>query len=70
MPSCVCMENVDDQIITSVSMRGRGAIVFPVNFLSLGEDTSVLKVLQHLLTQARLFVWLEASVLTQGRISS
>ncbi len=51
-------------------MRGRGAIVFPVNFLSLGEGTSVLKILQRLLTQARFFVWLEESILTQGRISS
>ena len=32
MPSCVCLENIDDQIITSVSMRGRGAIVFPVKY--------------------------------------
>ncbi len=70
MPPCVCMEDIDDQIITSVSMRGRGAIVFPVNFLSLGEGTSVLKILQRLLTQARFFVWLEESILTQGRISS
>lgn len=64
------MEDIDDQIITSVSMRGRGAIVFPVNFLSLGEGTSVLKVLQCLLSKARLFVWLKESILTQGRISS
>jgi len=70
MPPCVCMEDIDDQIIKSVSMRGRGAIVFPVNFLSLGEGTSILNVLQRLLTKARLFVWLEASILTQGRISS
>lgn len=70
MPPCVCMEDIDDQIIKSVSMRGRGTIVFPVNFLSLGEGTSVLKVLQRLLTQARLFVWLEESILTQGRINS
>ena len=30
MPPCVCMEDIDDQIIKSVSMRERGAIVFPV----------------------------------------
>jgi len=64
------MEDIDDQIIKSVSMCGRGAIVFPVNFLSLGEGTSVLKVLQRLLTQARLFIWLEESILTQERIRS
>ena len=70
MPPCVYMEDIDDQIIKSVSMRGRGTIVFPVNFLSLGEGTSILNILQRLLTQARLFIWLEESILTQGRISS
>ena len=70
MPSYVCMENIDDQIIKSVSMRGRGAIVFPVNFLSLGEGTNILNALQRLLTKARLFIWLGESILTQGRISS
>ena len=64
------MENIDDQIIKSVSMRGRGAIVFPVNFLSLGEGTNILNALQRLLTKARLFIWLGESILTQGRISS
>lgn len=43
MPPCVCMEDIDDQIIKSVSMRGRGAIVFPVNFLSLGEGHKCLE---------------------------
>ena len=43
MTPCVCMEDIDDQIIKSVSMRGRGAIVFPVNFLSLGEGHKCLE---------------------------
>lgn len=37
------MEDIDDQIIKSVSMRGRGAIVFPVNFISLGEGARYLE---------------------------
>lgn len=32
MPPCVCMEDIDDQIIKSVSICGRGAIVFPVKY--------------------------------------
>lgn len=64
------MKDIDDQIIKSVSMCGRGAIVFPVNFLSLGEGTSILNILQRLLTKARLFVWLEEAILTQERIRS
>ena len=70
MSPCVCMEDIDDQIIKSVSMCGRGTIVFPVNFISPGEGASILKVLQRLLTEARLLVLLEESILTQERIRS
>ena len=70
MSPCVCMEDIDDQVIKSVSMYGRGTIVFPVNFISPGEGASILKVLQRLLTEARLLVLLEESILTQERIRS
>lgn len=70
MSPCVCMEDIDDQIIKSVSMCGRGTIVFPVNFISPGEGASILKVLPRLLTEACLLVLLEEAILTQERIRS
>ena len=64
------MEDIDDQIITSVSMRGRGTIVFPVNFVSRREGRSVLKTLERLTTKAHSFALLEESIVTRGRIRS
>ena len=50
----ICMESIDDKIVKSVSKRGRGAIVFPANFVSLGESTSVLKALERLASKGTL----------------
>lgn len=50
----ICMESIDDKIVKSVSKRGRGTIVFPANFVSLGESTSVLKALERLASKGTL----------------
>ena len=48
------MESIDDKIVKSVSKRGRGTIVFPANFVSLAENTSVLKALERLASKGTL----------------
>ena len=45
------MESIDDKIIKSASKRGRGTILFPANFISLGESRSVLKALERLVAK-------------------
>ena len=50
----ICMESIDNKIVKSVSKRGRGTIVFPANFVSLGENTSVLKALERLASKGTL----------------
>ena len=42
------MESIDDKMIKHVSRLGRGSIVFPSSFVSLGESKSVLKALERL----------------------
>lgn len=48
------MEGIDDKIIKYVSRLGRGSIVFPSSFVSLGENKSVLKALERLATKGTL----------------
>lgn len=45
------MDSIDDKIIRSVSKCGRGAIVFPTNFIRFGENRSVLKALERLVAK-------------------
>ena len=61
---CICMEGIDAQIIKGESKCGRGAIVFPVNFVSRREGRSALKTLERLTTKAHSFALLEESIVT------
>lgn len=45
------MESIDDKIIRIVSKCGRGTILFPANFIRIGESRSVLKALERLVTK-------------------
>ncbi len=59
------MKGVDGQTITDKLECGRGAIVFPVNFVSRREGRSVLKFVERLTTKARSFALLEESIVTR-----
>ena len=59
------MEGIDDQVIKYKSKCGRGAIVFPVNFVSRREGRSVLRFVERLTTKARSFALLEESIVTR-----
>lgn len=48
------MESIEKKIIRSVLKCGRGTIVFPANFIRIGESRSVLKALERLVTKGML----------------
>lgn len=48
------MESIDDKIISVISKCGRGTIVFPSSFVSLGESKSILKALERLVVKGRI----------------
>lgn len=48
------MESIDNKIIRVVSKCGRGTIIFPSSFVSLGESKSILKALERLAEKGRL----------------